>query len=171
MPAAFRAAGESGQKSHGQRVRLLTRGTARAPHPQRAGSQSRLRGRFPSRDQNRLQEIELFLLAEETGLVGGDAVEHHRHLVLVRLDASEIVRVLDDLQRVQPFGQPCRQHGPLVVRQMNPGRSIDDVLEAPEVSIGERQTVHQASARLPRLDFFFGTSGPATGSAITSSTA
>src|SRR5579862_8409955 len=118
------------QQEHGQRVRFFTAGASRAPDPQAGRTVSGRAFMAPARENMFCEEIEMPRLAEKMRLVRGDAVDHHRALVLLVGLRDEFEILSHVLQREQP--QPPRQSSGeqcvLVLAQPYPALVINELL-------------------------------------------
>ena len=77
-----------------------------------------------------LEVVEVPGLAEEMSLVGGDAVDHHRPLVLLVGLGHQLVVLLHIAQaeKPQPAGEPAGQQGVLVGCEPNTRLLVNQLL-------------------------------------------
>ncbi len=122
-------------QQHGQAVGLLAARAGRAPYPEGPSG-----GALP---QHALaQEVEMLLLAEEMGLVGGEQVDCHLQFILALADQLEVILVAAQAVVLQPLRQASRHQSLLGRRHADAGDAVNHLPEVGELVIVQGGVEH-----------------------------
>src|SRR5216684_2050278 len=125
-------------QDHRQGVGLLAGGAGGAPGANPLRNLAGFAEGAPVWQYRPIEKLKLFRFAKETGLVRGDAIEHRRPLVLIRLNVLVVGGKIAAAEGSHAPRQTSADQRLLRIGEMNPRLAVDELLQHPELAVGQR---------------------------------